>query len=79
VYLPKAEIPKEHLCAIDNEHRFMLSREGAIVHAGDLLFKIDPRPFHADLDNKKAAVAQAKAMADETKADYQRATMLLKA
>lgn len=38
-------------------------QEGAIVHAGDLLFKIDPRPFQADLDNKKAAVAQARATA----------------
>jgi RND family efflux transporter MFP subunit len=54
-------------------------KEGAIVHAGDLLFKIDPRPFQADLDNKKAAVAQAKAMADKTKADFERFTVLLKA
>src|SRR5882724_6674900 len=38
-------------------------QEGAIVHAGDLLFKIDPRPFQADVDNKRAAVAQVKAMA----------------
>src|SRR5271156_464937 len=53
-------------------------QEGAIVHAGDLLFKIDPRPFQADLDNKKAAVAQAKAMADRTKADYSRYVRLLK-
>lgn len=28
-----------------------------VVHAGDLLFKIDPRPFRADLDNKQAAEA----------------------
>src|SRR5689334_2915858 len=31
-------------------------REGALVHRGDLLFKLDPRPFQADFDNKKAAV-----------------------
>ena len=54
-------------------------QEGAIVHAGDLLFRIDPRPFQADLDNKKAAVAQAKAMADKTRADFERFTALLKA
>jgi RND family efflux transporter MFP subunit len=54
-------------------------QEGAIVHAGDLLFKIDPRPFQADLDNKRAAVAQAKAMADRTKADYSRYIKLLDA
>jgi multidrug efflux system membrane fusion protein len=54
-------------------------REGAIVHAGDLLFKIDPRPFQADLDNKQAAVAQAEALAAKTRADYVRSTTLLKA
>jgi RND family efflux transporter MFP subunit len=54
-------------------------QEGAIVHAGDLLFKIDPRPFQADLDNKKAAVALAKAMENKTKADFERFTALLRA
>src|SRR5271156_1611726 len=53
-------------------------QEGAIVHAGDLLFKIDPRPFQADLDNKKAAVAQARATAVKAKADFGRSTELLK-
>src|SRR5262249_10582449 len=47
-------------------------REGAPIHKEDLLFKIDPRPFQADLDNKKAAVAQAKATVDQTRAHYQR-------
>ena len=54
-------------------------QEGAIVHEGDLLFKIDPRPFQADLDNKKAAVAQAKALANQTRADFRRSTELLEA
>jgi RND family efflux transporter MFP subunit len=54
-------------------------QEGAIVHESDLLFKIDPRPYQADLDNKEAAVAQAKATADKTKADFERSTLLLKA
>jgi RND family efflux transporter MFP subunit len=54
-------------------------QEGAIVHAGELLFRIDPRPFQADLDNKKAAVAQAKAMAAKTKADLERSTQLIRA
>jgi multidrug efflux system membrane fusion protein len=53
--------------------------EGAIVHAGDLLFKIDPRPFQADLDNKKAAVAQARATAVKAMADFGRSTELIKA
>ncbi len=54
-------------------------QEGAIVHAGDLLFRIDQRPFQADLDNKKAAVAQARAMAEKNKADFVRSSELLKA
>ena len=54
-------------------------QEGAIVHAGDLLFKIDPRPFQADLDNKKAAVAQALATAVKAKADFGRSVDLIKA
>jgi RND family efflux transporter MFP subunit len=54
-------------------------QEGAIVHAGDLLFKIDPRPFKADVDNKQAAVAQAKASAAKAKADDARNTALLQA
>ena len=54
-------------------------KEGAVVHQGDLLFKIDPRPFQADLDNKKAAVAQARAAADKARADFNRALQLLKA
>jgi RND family efflux transporter MFP subunit len=52
--------------------------EGAIVHAGDLLFKIDPRPFQADVDNKKAAVAQARATAIKTRADFGRSSELIK-
>jgi RND family efflux transporter MFP subunit len=54
-------------------------QEGAIVHAGELLFKIDPRPFQADLDNKKAAVAQARATAVKAKADFGRSIELIKA
>jgi RND family efflux transporter MFP subunit len=54
-------------------------QEGSIIHQGDLLFKIDPRPFQADLDNKKAAVAQARATADKAKADFNRSVELLKA
>jgi RND family efflux transporter MFP subunit len=53
-------------------------QEGAVVHQGDLLFKIDSRPFQADFDNKKAAVAQAKATADKTRADFERSNLLLK-
>jgi RND family efflux transporter MFP subunit len=54
-------------------------QEGAVVHEGDLLFKIDPRPFQADLDNKKAAVAQARATAAKAKADFGRSIKLFQA
>ena len=39
----------------------------AIVHKGDLLFKIDARgcPFQADLDSKQAAVVQAQSVVDQ--------------
>jgi RND family efflux transporter MFP subunit len=35
-------------------------REGALVHKGDVLFEIDPRPFQAVLDQAKGQLAQAK-------------------
>src|SRR5712672_418843 len=54
-------------------------QEGAIVHEGDLLFRIDPRPFKADLDNKISGVAQVKASVERTKADFRRSTLLIKA
>jgi len=47
-------------------------REGAIVKKGDLLFVIDPRPYQADLDAKKAAVAQAQSQADEAEVHFRR-------
>ena len=73
---PKTVIVNARVSGLIEEAPF---QEGAIVHAGDLLFRIDPRPFQADLDNKKAAVAQARAMAEKTKADFARSTELLKA
>jgi RND family efflux transporter MFP subunit len=54
-------------------------QEGAIVYQGDLLFKIDPRPFQADFDNKQAAVEQAKATAHKAREDFKRSISLLRA
>ena len=42
-------------------------KEGAMVRNDDLLFKIDARPFQADLDSKKATVVQAQSMEDQAK------------
>jgi len=66
---PKTVDVKARVSGLIDEAPF---REGALMHKGELLFKIDPRPFQADLDNKKAAVAQAKATVDQTRAQYQR-------
>jgi len=38
-------------------------KEGQIVHKGDLLFQIDPRPYQAVYDNAAASLATAKAKA----------------
>jgi multidrug efflux system membrane fusion protein len=38
-------------------------KEGQVVHQGDLLFQIDPRPYQAIFDNAAASLASAKAKA----------------
>ena len=52
-------------------------KEGALVHKGDTLFVIDDRPFKADFENKKAAVAKDQASIDLTKAQLSRYSDLL--
>ena len=49
-------------------------REGALVRKNDVLFKIDPRPFQAVLDQAKAQLAQAEAQLGKTQLDVQRDT-----
>ena len=51
-------------------------REGALVHKKDVLFRIDPRPFQAILDQAKAQLAQAEAQLGKTQLDVQRDTPL---
>ena len=53
-------------------------REGALVRKNDVLFKIDPRPFQAILDQAKAQLAQAEAQLGKTQLDVQRDTPLAK-
>ena len=53
-------------------------REGALVRKNDVLFKIDPRPFQAQLDQAKAQLAQAEAQLGKTQLDVQRDTPLAK-
>ena len=53
-------------------------REGSIVHKGDVLFEIDPRPFNAALQQAKGQQAQAEAQLGKTALDVQRDTPLAK-
>ncbi len=51
--------------------------EGAEVHAKDVLFEIDPRPFQAELERADANVGQAEAHVKRLEYDYSRAQRLL--
>jgi RND family efflux transporter MFP subunit len=53
-------------------------KEGSFVHKGQILFHIDPRPFHAVLDQANAQVAQAQAQLAKTAMDVDRDTPLAK-
>lgn len=46
--------------------------EGQHVKAGQILFRLDPKPFQIALDNAKAALGTASQTVDSTKADYRR-------
>jgi membrane fusion protein (multidrug efflux system) len=52
--------------------------EGTVVHKGDVLFEIDPRPFEAALQQSKGQLAQAEAQLGKTKLDVARDTPLAK-
>jgi membrane fusion protein (multidrug efflux system) len=49
-------------------------REGSVVHKGELLFEIDPRPFQATLDQTKAQLTQAQAQVIQAQAQLAKAT-----
>ena len=51
--------------------------DGAVVHQGQLLFTVDPRPFVAALNEARAAVASARSDLALAQLDYGRATRLL--
>ncbi|MDB6138814.1 MAG: Efflux transporter, family, subunit [Verrucomicrobiaceae bacterium] len=53
-------------------------REGAIVQKGDVLYEMDARPFEADLNNKKAALAKDEAQVTLTQSELGRSEGLLK-
>ena len=51
-------------------------KEGAIVHQGQVLFEIDPRPLQAEVDKLKGDLDQAKAELTKAESDFQRAERL---
>src|SRR5215813_2171315 len=53
-------------------------KEGSYVRKGQTLFRIDPRPFQAILDQAKAQLAQAQAQLGKTQLDVERDTPLAK-
>ena len=53
-------------------------QEGSLVHKGDLLFQIDPRPFQAALDKANGQMAEAQANLDMTAINVKRYTPLAK-
>jgi membrane fusion protein (multidrug efflux system) len=53
-------------------------KEGSFVRKAQILFKIDPRPFQALLDQAKAHLAQAQAQLGKTEMDVNRDTPLAK-
>ena len=52
-------------------------REGTDVKKGDVLFRIDPAPFKADLDSAEAALRKAEANAFQAKLQEQRYAQLI--
>lgn len=54
-------------------------KDGADLTKGQLLFVIDPRPYQAQLDSAKGALAQAKANLELAKVQFSRSTALLNA
>jgi RND family efflux transporter MFP subunit len=53
-------------------------QDGQIVHQGDLLFVIDPRPYEATLASTQAQLAQAEAQVDLATRQLGRSAQLLK-
>ncbi len=53
-------------------------REGTVVHNGQVLFEIDPRPFQAALQQTQGQLAQAEAQLSKASLDVERDTPLAK-
>ncbi|MBZ2189542.1 efflux RND transporter periplasmic adaptor subunit [Alcanivorax sp. JB21] len=52
-------------------------REGALVEAGDLLFRIDPRPYQARVQAARAELSRTRSQVTQAESEATRATQLL--
>src|SRR5271157_1697005 len=51
--------------------------EGSLVHAGDVMFKMDPKPFQAQLEAEQGALAQQQARLTTAQANLKRVKPLV--